>query len=225
MWSLYSQTVYINSKRVYTYNFQLESSFGAPRARALYCPVDPDVYAPAEMPERWHLGYLGTYSADRQPALERRLLEPARRWSAGRFIVAGAQFPDDYAWPGNVEHVIHLSPPLHREFYCGQRFTLNVTRAAMVQAGHSPSVRLFEAAACATPVISDTWTGLEEFFDPGQEIIVTHSADETLEYLRWTPEPVRKSVGARARKRVLAAHTSDHRARELEEYCGEVVRA
>lgn len=203
----------------------LESTFKSPRARPLYCSVDPDVYAPADVPRRWDLGYLGTYSADRQPALDQRLLEPARRWATGRFIVAGAQFPEDFPWPDNVEHVIHLSPPLHRGFYCGQRFTLNVTRSAMVQAGHSPSVRLFEAAACATPVISDEWAGLEHFFVPGAEIIVTHSADETLEYLRWTPEPVRRGVGERARRRVLAAHTSDHRARELEEYCAEVVRA
>lgn len=201
----------------------LEEEFGARRARPLYCSVDADAYAPQTAEPRWHLGYLGTYSADRQPALDSRLLEPARRWSGGRFIVAGPQFPEELDWPPNVDRVQHLPPPAHRYFYCAQRYTLNVTRAAMVDAGHSPSVRLFEAAACGTPVISDVWDGLEQFFTPGHEILVSTSAEETLEYLKWLPEPTRQRVGQLARERVLAHHTSEHRAAELESYSEEAV--
>lgn len=201
----------------------LESEFGAQRARPLYCSVDAEQYRPDATPPRWHLGYLGTYSPDRQPALEARLLEPARRWADGRFIVAGPQFPEELEWPRNVDRVQHLPPCEHRDFYCSQRFTLNVTRSAMVNAGHSPSVRLFEAAACGTPIITDQWEGLEQFFEPGKEILVSTSAEETLEYLRWLPEPARVKVGERARARVLAHHTADHRADELESLCMEAV--
>lgn len=197
---------------------QLTREFGAPEARPLFCSVDPDHYTPGPAQERWDLGYLGTYSADRQAALEERLLTPARRWTTGRFIVAGAQFPADVQWPGNVEHVAHLPPSAHRAFYCSQRFTLNVTRTAMVRAGFSPSVRLFEAAACGTPIISDDWTGLESFFEPGTEILVTRSAEETLGYLRDMSPATRARIGQNARARVLAYHTADHRARELERY-------
>jgi spore maturation protein CgeB len=197
---------------------RLEREFGARRARPLYCAVDPERYRPTGEPEQWHLGYLGTYSEDRQPALNLRLVEPAKRWSEGRFVVAGPQFPDELEWPPNVERIQHLSPQEHPSFYCAQRFTLNVTRSAMVDAGYSPSVRLFEAAACGTPIISDEWAGLSEFLEPGAEILVTHSAGETLEYVRDYAETDRRAIAARARQRVLSAHTASHRAQELEDH-------
>jgi spore maturation protein CgeB len=88
----------------------------------------------------------------------------------------------------------------------------------MVAAGYSPSVRLFEAAACGTPIISDPWPGLDEVFVLGSEILIAETPEDTLRYLRDTPEAERRAIGARARARVLAAHTAAHRAAELEEY-------
>ncbi len=155
---------------------RLEQEFGSPAARALYCSFDPELYYPEVAADvRWDLGYLGTYSDDRQPTLDRLLLEPARQWREGRFMVAGPQYPDSIRWPANVEREIHISPAHHRTFYTAQRFTLNVTRTAMIRAGWSPSVRLFEAAACGVPIISDEWPGLEEFLVPGREIFVSRS--------------------------------------------------
>jgi spore maturation protein CgeB len=197
---------------------RLEREFGARRAFPLYCSVDPEHYFPEAQETRWHLGYMGTYSADRQPGLTRLLVEPARRSPERRFVVAGPQYPVTTAWPDNVERIEHLGPAEHRDFYCRQRFTLNVTRAAMSAAGHSPSVRLFEAAACAVPIISDPWPGLETIFTPGREILVARTAEDTLRALTATgPEEARR-IGARARRRVLASHTADHRAAELESY-------
>ncbi|MFB1481130.1 glycosyltransferase [Corallococcus sp. RDP092CA] len=199
----------------------LVRELGSPAARPLYCGCDPELYGPRAGTARWDLGYLGTYSHDRQPVLERLMLDAARRWPEGRFVVAGPQYPGDLAWPRNVERVQHLAPPEHAAFYTAQRFTLNVTRADMVRAGHSPSVRLFEAAACGVPVISDAWEGLDTFFTPGVELLVSHDAAETLRYLRELPEAEREAVGQRARARVLAEHTAAHRARTLEHYARE----
>jgi spore maturation protein CgeB len=201
---------------------RIERELGAPRARALYCSADPTVHRPDPRPPRWDLGYVGTYSADRQPALEQLLLEPARRRRAMRFAVAGPQYPGDLAWPGNVDRVEHLAPGEHAAFYASQRLTLNVTRADMVRAGWSPSVRLFEAAACATPVLSDRWPGLETFFEPGREILLAGTTAEALRILDDTPEDVRRAIGERARKRVLAEHTAAHRVEALERYVREV---
>jgi spore maturation protein CgeB len=200
----------------------LQQQYGAPRARPLYCAVDPDLYFPeAAAPHQHDLGYMGTYSADRQPRLETLLLEPARRWPAGKFIVAGPQYPANVVWPPNVERMMHLSPAQHRPFYTTQRFTLNITRADMIQAGYSPGVRLFEAAACGTPIISDYWEALEIFFDLDTEICVAHSTAEVLHVLHALPEDERQAMGMRARQRVLAAHTAAHRAAELEGYVAE----
>jgi len=203
---------------------RLEQVYGSPMARPLYCAVDPTLYYPEECHPMYDLGYMGTYSADRQAALEGLLLEPARRWKRGRFIVAGPQYPETIQWPPNVERVDHLPPAGHRGFYNRQRFTLNITRAEMLQAGYAPSVRLFEAAACAALVISDYWKGLETFFALGEEILLGGSSEETLRYLRGISEEERRGIGVRARRRVLSEHTAAHRAEALESYALQAFR-
>jgi spore maturation protein CgeB len=195
---------------------RIEDELGSPCARAFHCLVDPDAYPVIETEPRWDLGYLGTYSPGRQPALARLLLEPARRNPELRCVVAGPGYPEDITWPANVERIQHLTPAEHPAFYAAQRFAVNVTRAEMVAAGWSPSVRLFEAAACAVPVISDVWAGLETFFAPGEDILVPADAAAVLRTLTTTTESERRAIGHRARARVLAQHTADHRATALE---------
>jgi spore maturation protein CgeB len=147
----------------------------------------------------------------------------ARQWQAGRFVVAGPQYPDAIAWHNNVERIEHLPPSEHRSFYNSQLFTLNITRADMVRAGYSPSVRLFEAAACAIPIISDYWQGIETIFEIGKEILIADSPDEVLRYLREMPETERRAIGQNARTRILAEHTAAHRAAQLEQYVLELI--
>ncbi len=194
---------------------RIEDEYGVPLARALYCSVDPALYYPEDAAERWGLGYLGTYSDDRQPTLDRLLLEPARQAPDSRFVVAGPQYPGDIAWPANVERIEHCPPADHRGFYNAQRFTLNVTRADMIRAGWSPSVRLFEAAACGTPIVSDRWEGLDALFEPGREIIIAERPEEVARLLTDMPAEAARDMGERARRKVLAAHTAAHRAGEL----------
>jgi spore maturation protein CgeB len=187
--------------------------------------VDPTSYYPEVSGTRWELGYLGTYSDDRQPTVDELLVQPARRRSDEHFVVAGPQYPAHITWPGNVERIEHLPPPEHRAFYNAQHFTLNVTRASMIAAGYSPSVRLFEAAACGVPVISDRWTGIEDFFQPGAEILVADDTDDVERYLTEIGGEERAAVGRRARDRVLAEHTAETRAAELVEHLRSVAPA
>jgi spore maturation protein CgeB len=201
---------------------KLERGYGSPRARVLYCSFDPELYFPEPQPLQWDLGYMGTYSDDRQPSVKAFLLEPARKHPQGRFIIAGPQYPDTAAWPANVTHQPHLPPAEHRRFYNSQRFTLNVTRQDMIRAGWSPSVRLFEAAACGTPIISDRWAGIESLLVPHQEILLVDRTAEVLDILQRCGEDERLRMAERARKRILAEHTAAHRAAELEGYALEL---
>lgn len=198
----------------------LRRQYGAASVRALYPSADPDLYHPAPLEPEIALGYLGTYSADRQLGLQRLLLDPARRSERCRFVVAGPHYPvpAGAAWPANVAQLDHVEPSAHRRFYANQRFTLNVTRQAMVEAGWSPNVRLFEAAACGTPVISDPWPGLDTVFEPGREILVASSSDDVVRYLRDIGEDQRRAIGAAARSRFEKEHTAMHRAETLERY-------
>ncbi len=196
---------------------RLARQFGAPVARALYCSVDPERHRPAVREARYDLGYIGTYSPDRQPALERLLIEPARRAPDLRFVVAGPQYPDGIRWPENVERIEHVPARQHAAFYGACRFNLNITRADMKRAGYSPSIRLFEAGACAAPVISDRWRGIEEFFEPGREILLADGTEEVLAILRGWGEERRSALARAARRRTLREHSAATRALQLEE--------
>ena len=223
---------YISPKLIPKYNLYLsftggpalryiEQKLNSPAARPLYCSFDPSEYHPVEQEMKWDLGYLGTYSEDRQPTLEELLIKPAQQWNKGRFVVSGPMYPQSIRWPSNVEQVEHLAPGFHRWFYTSQRFTLNVTRKEMIGLGYSPSVRLFEAAACATPIISDYWKGLDHFFELGKEILIAKNKAEVVRILKDFSEEKRKIIGENARRKVLQNHTAAHRAKELIGYLNE----
>ncbi|MBA4149776.1 MAG: glycosyltransferase [Verrucomicrobia bacterium] len=203
---------------------RLEKQLGSPMARALHCSVDPKIYYPEDHDRPWDLGYLGTYSADRQPSVHKLLIEPAVQMPKSQFVVAGPQYPKEVHWPTNVERITHLAPAEHRKFYGRQCFTLNVTRSEMVTAGYSPSVRMFEAAACGTPIISDYWDGLDTFFELGEEVLVARSGEDVLNFMLRVPREDRVEIGELARRRVLKEHTAAHRASELEGYICELLR-
>ncbi|CAO4184440.1 Glycosyltransferase [Methylorubrum populi] len=200
---------------------RLERDYGAPAARPLYCSVDPQAYPALDREPAYDLSYLGTYSPDRQPTLERLLIEPARRAPDLRFAVAGPQYPADIAWPANVTCIDHLAPDAHPAFYASSRYTLNVTRADMIAAGWSPSVRLFEAASTGTPLVSDRWDGLETILAPDREILCPDTPDAVLAILRDRPEAERRRIGAAAREAVLARHSAAHRAEQLDAHLRE----
>ena len=149
---------------------------------------------------------------------QRLLIDVAARMPDRRFAVAGAQYPAGIAWPANVERIDHLPPALHAEFYSASGYALNVTRADMIRAGWSPSVRLFEAAACGTPIISDIWPGLDELLAPGEEIIL---AADTEDVVAAIIDGDGEAMGRKARSRVLALHTASARAAELEAHIRE----
>ena len=202
---------------------ELRSSLGARSVAPLYGWVDEEAHVPVASGAgyRSDLSYLGTYAADRQAGLEELLVEPARRLPQQRFVIGGAQYPDDFPWTDNIFFVQHMPPPQHPAFFCSSRATLNVTRRAMAEYGFCPSGRLFEAAACGVPVITDAWDGLEQFFTPGEELLLARSADDVVAALGLS-DPELRRIAEAARERTLREHTADARAAYLETLCAAV---
>jgi spore maturation protein CgeB len=194
----------------------LRDRLGARRVAALYGSVDPERHRPAAAPPAWAgaCSYLGTWSADRQDALERLFLEPARRAPDRRFVLAGSMYPPEVRWLPNVARFDHVSPPEHPAFYCGSPLTVSVTRAPMAVAGFCPSGRLFEAAACGVPVLTDEWPGLDAFFAPGDQILVARRAEDALAAIAL-PRAELAAIGRRARERAITEHSGTRRAAEL----------
>jgi spore maturation protein CgeB len=194
----------------------LTERLGARRVAPLYGSVDPERYRPAPPPSepRAALSYLGTYAADRQEAVDALFLEPARQRPDLRFVIGGAQYPQDFAWTDNIFFWRHVAPDYHPGFYAAARATLNVTRRAMAASGWCPSGRLFEAGACAAPVVTDWWQGLDEFFVPEREILIARTTDDVMAALDLSDTEIDR-IGEAARARVLSDHTADRRADEL----------
>ncbi len=193
----------------------LRDELGARRTAALYGHADPEVHrpAPASAP-RADLSYIGTYAQDRQAALEALFITPARERPDKRFVLAGASYPADFPWTNNIWFKRHLPPAEHPAFFAASRMTLNVTRRDMALMGWAPSGRLFEAASCGTAVLSDGWAGLDTFFEPGREILIAERTEDALAALDRSDAELAR-IGEAARERLLAEHTSDHRAGEL----------
>ena len=200
---------------------ELVTLLGAKRVAPLYGSVDPEAHFPvsAVAEFRGDLSYLGTYSEDRQAALETLLIDPARQLPARRFVIGGAQYPQAFPWTANIFFVRHLPPLLHPSFFCSSRLTLNITRRAMVEYGYCPSGRLFEAAACGVPVLSDNWEGIDEFLTPGTEVLIVNSAADVLNVMDLTDAELGR-ISSAARERVLEQHSAQRRVRELELICG-----
>ncbi|HEV7515460.1 MAG TPA: glycosyltransferase, partial [Thermoanaerobaculia bacterium] len=195
---------------------ELQSRLGARRVAPLYGSVDPAAHRPASPKPDYEcdLSYLGTYAEDRQEQLDRLFLQPARQRPGLRFLIGGSLYPPDFPWGENIFYVRHVQPAEHPAFYGSSVLTLNVTRAAMARMGYCPSGRLFEAAACGVPLLSDDWEGLDGFFEPGREILVARSTAEALEALAL-PRADLARIAAAARQRTLAEHTAEHRARQM----------
>ena len=223
-------TEYLDSKLIPAYDAylsftggpalrELETRFAARRALPFYCSVDPDLYHPSPPRPEYacDLSYLGTYAADRQPRLLRLLDQPAALLPDRRFLVAGAMYPPGFATRPNLARITHVSPPDHPAFYSSARFTLNLTRDDMIAAGYSPSVRLFEASACGAAILSDDWEGLDEFFTPGEQILIPRDEHDVADILLHLGEDERLRIGRSARERTLASHTAARRANEFEE--------
>jgi spore maturation protein CgeB len=200
---------------------ELTTRLGARRVAPLYGWVDTEIHRPVRPMEefRSELCYLGTFAADRQHALERLFVNAARSRTAKRFAIGGAQYPEDFPWTPNIFFVRHLPPSLHPAFFCSARATLNVTREAMARYGFCPSGRLFEAAACGTPILSDCWEGLDTFFNPGTEILPVNETSDVLDALSLSDKEL-AAIATAARERTLQCHTAVQRVLELETICG-----
>ncbi|MDG5815359.1 glycosyltransferase [Chitinispirillales bacterium ANBcel5] len=195
----------------------LKRLLGAKRVDTLYGCVDPDWHKPVEPHPDYisDLSYLGTYALDRHGGFKELFLRVSEEFPGGRFLAGGAQYPEDFEWKANISFAGHVPPPLHNVFYSSSKFTLNITRKEMVKCGYCPSARIFEAAACRVPVISDSWSGIENFFEPISEILIAKSFMDVIEMLQMD-QAQRDKIAKCAQERVFDQHRAYHRAQKLE---------
>jgi spore maturation protein CgeB len=205
---------------------QSYQALGARRVLPIYNAVDPQEYAPAApAPDlACDLLFVGSRLPDREARFHHFFLEAARRAPSYRFLLGGPGW-DDLVLPPNVRYLGYCPIPLHPVLNCSARLVLNLNRDSMAATGYSPPTRLFEAAACGACLVTDAWDGIDEFFTPGEEILIADGPEEIVRYLSTiTPEQA-QAIGARARRRALREHTYASRAALFERMAQELIAA
>jgi spore maturation protein CgeB len=194
---------------------------GARRCEPVYNALDPDTHHPVPPDVRFagDLGFLGNRLPDREERVTRFFLDAARARPGRQFLLGGSGWGDK-PLPDNVRYVGHVYTRDHNAFNCTPRAVLNVNRESMARYGFSPPTRVFEAAGAGGCLLTDAWEGIELFLEPDAEVLVARDGDEVAAHLDGLSLERARALGARARRRILAEHTYDHRAAQVEAVLG-----
>jgi spore maturation protein CgeB len=192
-------------------------ALGARDCIPIYNALDPSTHFPVAPDPRFagDLGFLGNRLPDREARVEAFFLQAAALRPGRCFLLGGSGWADKVV-PANVEHLGHVYTADHNAFNCTPLAVLNISRESMARYGFSPATRVFEAAGAAACLVTDAWEGLEQFFAPGSEVLVARSGDEVAQHLDALDRARARAIGQAAYRRVLAEHTYDHRAAQLD---------
>jgi spore maturation protein CgeB len=190
---------------------------GARACVPVYNALDPSTHysVPADPRFAGDLGFLGNRLPDREARVEEFFLAAATALPQKRFLLGGSGWGDKRLSP-NVRYVGHVYTRDHNAFNCTPMAVLNVNRESMVRYGFSPPTRVFEAAGAGACLMTDRWEGIELFLEPEQEVIVAESGDQVAERLQALTSTQAQQMGQAAQRRILAEHTYDHRAAQVE---------
>jgi spore maturation protein CgeB len=193
------------------------TGFGAARCIPVYNALDPDTHHPVPRDARFacDLAFLGNRLPDREARVEEFFLRPAANLPDQSFLIGGNGW-ESKAMPANVRHRGHVYTAEHNAFNCTPRAVLNVARDSMAHIGFSPATRVFEAAGAAACLITDAWEGIEQFLIPDREVLVARDGQDVADHLAALTPARAEAIGAAARARVLAEHTYDLRAEQVD---------
>lgn len=195
---------------------------GARECVPIYNAVDPATHHPVGRDARYQgtLAFLGNRLPDREARVEEFFFGPARALAGDRFLLGGSGWDRGIALPANVGYLGHVFTRDHNALNCTPRAVLNISRQSMAAYGYSPATRVFEAAGAGGCLITDAWKGVEQFLEPGREVLVARDGGEVVERLVRLSAARARQIGDAARMRVLAEHTYAHRAAQLDRILG-----
>lgn len=187
---------------------------GANHVHTLWYGADPNVFSPVSVPAQdIDLFFYGHGREYRAHWIDSMIKMPSTELPKARFAARGTNLGD----LGNTKLLDYLSFSKLRQYVCRSKINLCITRGAHASVYASSSSRPFELAAMGACIVANPYAGIEEWFEPGKELTVVHSADEALETYKdlLAHDDKRAAIGRAARERVLKQHTFRHRARDL----------
>jgi spore maturation protein CgeB len=196
---------------------QAYERFGARICIPIYNAHDPSDHFPVSPDPNFaaDLSFVGNRLPDREARVDEFFLRAAGQAPKFRFLLGGSGW-EDKILPENVRYVGHVFTRDLNAFNCSSRAVLNISRESMARYGFSPATRLFEAAGAAACLLTDSWQGVGEFLEPGREVLVARDGAEVAAIMAELDVERATTIGRAARERVLAEHTYERRAREVE---------
>ncbi len=191
-------------------------AFGARGCLPVYNALDPETHYPVTPVDRFRadLGFLGNRMPDREARVREFFFKAASMRPEKKFLLGGSGWEN--MREANVGWLGHVYTADHNAFNSTCLAVLNINRDSMARYGFSPPTRIFEAAGAGACIITDRWAGIEQFLEPGREVLVAESGDEVAWILDGlTPERA-ADIGRCAFRRVMSEHTYTHRAREVD---------
>jgi spore maturation protein CgeB len=192
-------------------------ALGARNCYPIYNALDPDTHHPVQpdVDVSCDLAFVGHRLPDREKRVEDFFFEAARLAPEKSFLLGGEGWGGRHL-PKNVRWIGHVGSGDHNRINCSAGMVLNISRECMAELGFSPPTRVFEAAGAGACVITDAWAGIDFFFQPDQEILVAHDAEDVVRYLRETSTDRAAQIGAAMRARALRDHVYELRALQFD---------
>ncbi len=185
----------------------------------IYNALDPATHHPDPPDPRFaaHLGFLGNRLPDRERRVEEFFLKVAASRPSFRFLFGGNGWDDKPRTP-NVTYLGHVGTADHNAFNCTPTAVLNINRESMARYGFSPPTRIFEAAGAGACLVTDAWVGIEEFLEPGTEVLVARTGNEVADHVDRlaADSSLARRIGRAALRRIRSDHTYAQRALQVE---------
>jgi len=194
------------------------AALGARACVPVYNALDPMTHHPEPpRPElACDLAFLGNRLPDREARVEEFFFRAVEALPQRSFLLGGSGWEDRVAGLPNVRYLGHVPPGDHNALNRSALAVLNVSRESMAANGWSPATRVFEAAGAGACLVTDAWDGIEEFLAPGEEVLVARDGAEVAELVEALDPERARQIGEAALERVLAEHTYDRRAQQVE---------
>lgn len=145
---------------------------GAKNVHAFYYWVDPELYSPMEIEKSIDIFYYGHTPNTKEKRIGYMIAEPSRTMADCKFLVGGN--PPKYLDIGKAKTMGRLPISKWKVYCCRSKINLNITKEIDANTYATSSMRPFELASLGCCVVTDSYKGLEEWFEVDNEMFMVY---------------------------------------------------
>ncbi|MGC2107899.1 MAG: glycosyltransferase [Candidatus Korobacteraceae bacterium] len=205
--------------------------FGMQRAWTFHEAADITHFYPRDGTADIDVLWIGNWGdEERSRELMEYLVRPVAELPNCKAVAYGVRFPDEgqrVLREAGIEYRGYLPNLMATKLYSRSALSLHIPRRQYSSGLNGiPTIRVFEALACGSPLICAPWNDAERLFRPGEDYLVVSSGAEMKDEMQRLlhDESARRQIGANGRETILRRHTCAHRAQQLVDICEELAR-